>query len=459
MDRRSALFRGLEAYIRQVRPEFEEKLATLVQTPTVSVEPERKEDIERGARLAAEYLQDLGAQVEIVPTPGHPVVFGRLVTDAKNPTVTLYNHLDVQPADPEEWRTPPFTCVREDGRYFGRGTTDDKGPALTALLAARYAVENGVPLNIHFVWELEEEIGSPNFAHFLKAKRKELKTDSVLVSDTIWIARNRPTVPYGLRGLLGLTLTLETGTQDVHSGVTGGPARNPIGELCQLISQCYDARTGRVKIPGFYDDVRKVTRKELQNYLASGFDVRRFMRAHGLRSLRTTDPVRVVKGIMAEPTFEVHGIVGGYRGPGIKTIIPPRAEAKISIRLVPDQDAEKIFRLVSKFIASRNPDVVIRRAGTLRPYLGPFTGPYADAARRAMKFAFGREPAFTREGGSIGAVVTMQEYLRVPIIFLGLSLPEHGYHAPNENYDWGQASGGIRMFVHYFAEIAHLRRR
>ncbi|MCX7753271.1 MAG: M20/M25/M40 family metallo-hydrolase [Blastocatellia bacterium] len=458
MKKASALFRGLDAYIRSVREEFEEKLAALVEIPTVSVDPERKDDIERGARLAAEYLRELGATVEIVPTPGHPVVFGRLITDPKHPTVTIYNHLDVQPADPEEWRTPPFTFVREDGRYFGRGTTDDKGPALTALLAVRYAVENGVPLNVHFLWELEEEIGSPNFAHFMRKKRKQLRTDSVLVSDTIWIARNRPTVPYGLRGLLGLTLTLETGKKDAHSGVTGGPARNPIGELCQLICECYDPRTGRVKIPGFYDDVRKVTRRELENYLASGFDVRRFMRVHEFTSLRTTDPVRVVRGIMAEPTFEVHGIVGGYRGPGIKTIIPPRAEAKISLRLVPDQDVEKIFRLVSEFIRSKNPDVVIRRAGTLRPYLGPFTGPYADAARRAMKFAFGKEPAFTREGGSIGAVVIMEEYLRAPILFLGLSLPEHGYHAPNENYDWRQTAGGIKMFVHYFADISQLPR-
>jgi len=458
MEKTSALFRGLEAYIRHVRSEFEERLAALVETPTVSVDPERKGDIERGARLAAEYLRDIGASVEIVPTPGHPVVFGRLITDPRHPTVTIYNHLDVQPADPEEWRTPPFAFVREDGRYFGRGTTDDKGPALTALVAARYAVEHGVPLNVHFIWELEEEIGSPNFAHFMRGKRRELRTDSVLVSDTIWIAREKPTVPYGLRGLLGLTLTLETGKKDAHSGVTGGPARNPIGELCQLICECYDPRTGRVKIPGFYDDVRKVTRQEVENYLASGFSVRRFMRVHEFRSLRTTDPARVVKGIMAEPTFEVHGIVGGYRGPGIKTIIPPRAEAKISMRLVPDQDVEKIFRLVSEFIRSKNPDVVIRRAGTLRPYLGPFTGPYAEAARRAMKFAFGKEPAFTREGGSIGAVVIMEEYLRAPIIFLGLSLPEHGYHAPNENYDWAQTAGGIKMFVHYFADIARLGR-
>lgn len=446
----------LDSYIRNVRPEFEERLAALVEIPTVSMDPAHTGDIHRGADLAAQYLRDIGATVEIVKTPGNPVVLGKLMTGSKNPTVAIYNHLDVQPADPTEWKTPPFVFTREDARYLGRGTTDDKGPALTAMLAAFYAVKSGVPLNILFIWELEEEIGSPHFEDFVKTKRRELKVNSVLVSDTIWIARHKPAVPYGLRGLLGLTLTLETGKKDAHSGVTGGPARNPIGELCQVIAECFDARTGRVKIPGFYDDVRRPTKKEIENYLASGFNVRRFMKVHEFTSLRTTDPAKVVTGIMAQPTFEVHGIVGGYSGPGIKTIIPPRAEVKISMRLVPDMDADKIFRLVSRFIKKINPDVVIKREGTLRPYLGEFTGPYADAARRAMKFAFGKEPAFTREGGSIGAVVTMQEYLNVPIVFLGLSLPEHGYHAPNENFDWMQASGGIKMFVHYFNEISHL---
>jgi len=457
MNTTLGVFQNLEGYITTVQSEFEEKLAALVGIPTVSMDPTHKSDIQRGAELAAHYLKELGADVEIVKTPGNPVVLGKLITNPKNSTVTIYNHLDVQPADPAEWQTPPFTLTKEDGRYIGRGTTDDKGPALTALLAVRYAVENGVPLNVNFVWEFEEEIGSPNFEHFLKSKSKQLKSHSVLVSDTIWISRQRPAVPYGLRGLLGMTVTLQTGEKDAHSGVTGGPARNPIGELCQLICECYDPRTGKVKIPGFYKDVRKVTAKELQNYLASGFNVRRFTKVHGFKSLRTTDPARVLKGTMAEPTFEVHGIVGGYSGPGIKTIIPPRAEAKISMRLVPDMDGEKIFSLVSRFIKAKNPDVKIHREAMLRHYLGQFTGPYADAARRAMKFAFGKEPAFTREGGSIGAVVTMEKYLKVPIMLLGLSLPEHGYHAPNENYDWQQASGGIKMFVHYFAEIAELK--
>jgi acetylornithine deacetylase/succinyl-diaminopimelate desuccinylase-like protein len=451
------MFEGLDAYVNGVRQEFEERLGQFVEIPTISMDPDRKADIQRGADLGVEYLNAIGAQAEKVETPGNPVVFGKLIRDPNYPTVAIYNHLDVQPANEPEWRQEPFTFFNKDGRYEGRGSTDDKGPALTALMGVRYAVENGVPLNFKFLWELEEEIGSPNFEHFVKSKREELETDSVLVSDTIWISRGRPAIPYGLRGLMGFTLKLETGAKDAHSGVTGGAARNPIGELCKLINECYDATTGRVKIPGFYDDVKKAGSKEIENYLASGFSVPRFVKAHEFKSLRTKDPARVLRSIMAEPTFEVHGIVGGYTGPGVKTVIPPRAEAKISTRLVPNQNPKKILKLVKDFVKSKNPDVKVEHEATLEPYLGQFAGPYADAGRRAMKFAFGKEPAFTREGGSIGAIVTMEKYLRVPIVFLGLSLPEHGYHAPNENYDWGQASGGIKMFVKYFSEIAQLK--
>ncbi len=452
-----AALNGLDAYVQSVRPEFEEKLAQFVEVPTVSMDPERKPDIQKGAELAVQYLKAIGAKAEKVTTPGNPVVLGQLIQDPKYPTVAIYNHLDVQPANEPEWRQEPFTFFNKDGRYEGRGTTDDKGPALTALMGVRYAVENGVPLNFKFFWELEEEIGSPNFEHFMKNRLKDLGTDSVLVSDTIWISRGKPTMPYGLRGLMGFIVRLETGAKDAHSGVTGGAARNPIGELCKLIGECYDATTGRVKIPGFYDDVKKASKKEIDNYLASGFSVQRFVKAHEFKSIRSKDPARVLRSVMAEPTFEVHGIVGGYTGPGVKTVIPPRAEAKISTRLVPYQNPKKIFKLIKDFIKSKNPDVKVEHEATLEPYLGQFEGPYADAGRRSMKFAFGKEPAFTREGGSIGAIVTMEKYLRVPIVFLGLSLPEHGYHAPNENYDWGQASGGIKMFVKYFDEIARIK--
>lgn len=455
----SNFFDSLENYVNKSRGEFEEMLAKLIEVPTISMDPERKSDIRRGADLALDYLKKIGASAEKFETPGNPVVFGKLTTNENNPTVTIYNHIDVQPAQEPEWKRNPFTFYKENGRYEGRGTTDDKGPALTALLAARYAVENNLPINIHFIWELEEEIGSPNFEYFVDKKGNDLKTDSVLVSDTLWISRNKPSIPYGLRGLQGARLLLQTGQKDAHSGTTGGAARNPLGELCQLISQCYDARTGRVKIPGFYDDVARASSKEVQSFLDSGFNVNHFIKAHGFKSIRTKDTAKVIKSIWCEPTFEVHGLVGGYTGPGIKTVVPPRAEAKISMRLVPNQDTNKIFRLLRDFVKKQNPDVVVEREGALRPYLGQFSGPYADAARRAIEFGFGSTPAFIREGGSIGAVVTMQKKWRVPIMFIGLSLPEHGYHAPNENFDWGQASGGMKSFVKYFSEISSLEAR
>jgi acetylornithine deacetylase/succinyl-diaminopimelate desuccinylase-like protein len=290
----------------------------------------------------------------------------------------------------------------------------------------------------------------------MKKNFKRLGTKSIAVSDTIWISRGKPAVAYGLRGLVPMRLLLETGMKDVHSGLTGGAARNPLGELCQLIAQCYDGQTGQVHIPGFYDDVEKPTKAEITNFLASGFSVKNFKSAHEFRKIRSSDVADVVRRIWANPTFEVHGIVGGYIGPGVKTAIAPKAEAKVSMRLVPNQNPDKIFRLVRDFIKKRNPDVQVEPESFLRPFLGPNKGPYADAARDAMKTAFGKDPAFVREGGSIGAVVTMQKYLKAPIVFLGLSLPEHGYHAPNEYFDWQQASGGMRMFARYFSNIANM---
>ena len=458
MANQSSLYQDLNSYIENSRAEFEDKLAQLVEIPSISMDPDCAADIVRCGETAAQYLRELGAEVECVATPGNPVVFGSLVVDPQYPTVTVYNHMDVQPADASEWHKAPFTFFKDGDRYEGRGTTDDKGPALTAMLAVRYALAHNVPLNFKFIWELEEEIGSPNFAHFIKQNKARLATDSVLVSDTIWISRKQPAVPYGLRGLQTFIFKLQTHGKDVHSGLVGGVARNPIAELCKVIHECFDATTGRVKIKGFYHDVQPATEAEIANFVNSGFTAKAFQKAHELKSIRPHlhSDADVLEAFMAMPTFELHGIVGGYSGPGVKTIVPYRAEAKISTRLVPNQSPDKIARLVKDFVKQVNPDVKVEAIQKLEPFLGDFTGPYADAARTAVKFAFRKEPAFTREGGSIGAVVTMQKHLKAPITFLGLSLPEHGYHAKNENYDWGQTAGGVKMFVKYFEEIAQL---
>jgi acetylornithine deacetylase/succinyl-diaminopimelate desuccinylase-like protein len=440
------------------RERFERALKQFVEIPSVSSEPERHRDIRRCADLAAQTIREFGGEAKIIETAGLPIVHGRFDTHTGVPRVTVYNHLDVQPAsrETEPWDSDPFTFTKIGDRYFGRGTTDDKGPALTALWGIKAAREAGVPINMRVLWEFEEEIGSGSFEGAMRQHANDLATDSVLVSDTIWVARDRPACPAGLRGLAGFELSLETGETDQHSGVTGGAARNPLGELMKLVSEMYDATTGKVKIKGFYDDVERPTKKELREFAASGFSVKRFHKDHQFKSIRNKDPMDVMKRIWAMPTMEVHGVVGGYTGPGIKTVIPPNATVKVSCRLVPNQDPRKILKLVRKFVKQHNRDVVMIDEAVMQPYKAPVSGPLADAVRSAMKFSFGREPVFVREGGSIGAVVSMERFLKAPVMFLGLSLPEHGYHAPNENYDWQQASGGIVAFAKYFEEVSAL---
>ena len=446
----------LKNYAAGQRDAFERTLSELVEIPTVSVEPERKGEVHRGAEYAVRLFESMGAKATLYETKGHPIVYGRFDRGDGAPTITVYNHLDVQPAEGDDWKTQPFEFVKKGDRYYGRGTTDDKGPAITALFGAKYAWDHGVPANIHFLWEFEEEIGSPHFESTIAKEAKAFATDSVVVSDTVWVSRARPAQPAGLRGLQGLRFELQTGQTDQHSGTAGGAARNPVTELCQLVSECVDGKTGKVKIPGFYSDVVPPTKKELADLAGSGFTVSGFKKDHLYKKLRVEDPVEVMKRIWMMPTFEVHGIAGGYQGPGVKTIIPPKATAIVSCRLVPNMNPKKIVKIVTDFVRSKNPDVKVSAEHALPAYQGKTTGPYADAIRAAMKFGFGKEPVFVREGGSIGAVLSMEKVLKVPVFFLGLSLPEHGYHAPNENYDWSQAQGGMASFADYFRRVAEM---
>lgn len=451
--------KALTAWARQERHRFEDALKNLVEIPSVSADPAHHQDVRRCADAGAQLIRDFGGEATILKTDGHPIVHGRFKTSSKVPTLTVYNHLDVQPAsmETEPWRTEPFTFTKEGDRYYGRGTTDDKGPALSALWGIRAAREAGVPLNLNVLWELEEEIGSPNFESAIAKNARRLATDHIIVSDTIWVSRKQPACPAGLRGLQGFSLSLQTGETDQHSGVTGGGARNPLGELMQLVSEMYDARTGRVKIKGFYDDVETLSKEELRDFKNSGFTIKQFKKDHQFRSIRTDNVMDLMKRIWAMPTFEVHGLVGGYTGPGIKTVIAPNAEVKISCRLVPSQDPLKIQKLVKAFVKERSPDVKVEIDNQMWPYKAPTTGPLADAVKDAMKFSFGREPVFVREGGSIGAVISMEQILESPVMFLGLSLPEHGYHAPNENFDWQMASGGMVAFAKYFQNVSAIR--
>lgn len=444
----------LRDFATRHRPDFEHWLSELVNIPSVSVDPAHGADVRRCAETARDLLTSLGATAELIETGGHPLVHARLCDTPDRPTVTVYNHLDVQPADGDDWRTDPFHLTTDGDRYIGRGATDDKGPALTALLGAVAARDAGVPVNIAFLWELEEEIGSHHFEDALTRHRGKLRTDSIVVSDTIWITRGKPSSPAGLRGMQPFRLTLRTATTDLHSGITGGVVRNPLSELMQVVATCVDGRSGEVLIPGFYDEVEPLTAEQERAFLDSGFSVETFKRDHRVSSLRETDALEVMRRLWARPTFEVHGVVGGYTGPGVKAAIPPQAEVKLSCRLVPNMTCGGTLERIRAFIAERFPDVEVHAEAGLDPYKGHTSGPLADAVRSAYQFGFDAEPVFTREGGSIGAVPTMERVLGTPVVFLGLSLPEHGYHAPNEFFDWEQAAGGIAAFAHFFERVS-----
>lgn len=441
----------------RARDEYENYLRELVEIPTISNDPERKDDISRCASRATELIRQFGGEASILHSQnGTPFVHGTFSTYAKNPTVSVYNHLDVIPAskETEPWKTEPFVFTKNEDTYFGRGTTDDKGPALTALFSARMARKFEIPINIQFVWECEEEIGSPHFEEILKKAGRTARTDSVVVSDTMWLSRKRPTITAGLRGFLGVRFVLETAGTDQHSGDVGGAARNPIGELMALITEIYDPRSGEIHIPGFYKDVIAPTKSELKDFLDSGFTAAWFKKTYGLKSMRVDDSLEIMKRIWAKPTFEIHGVSGGYNGPGLKSIVPPSAEVKASFRLAPGQDPQKIVKLLRDFVSKKSPDVKLHIHPGSAAYLTQKTSPLADAAKKAVLFAFGKEPVFVREGGSIGSVISMQKILKCPVMFLGLSLPEHGYHAPNENFDWHQASRGMAAFLEYFNQLS-----
>jgi acetylornithine deacetylase/succinyl-diaminopimelate desuccinylase-like protein len=449
----------LISFANNHRSEYEDLLRRFVETPSVSVDPAHAADIQKAADLGLETIRKFGGEARFYhANKGNPIVHGVFGSDPDRPTITVYNHLDVQPAskETEPWNTEPFVMEQKGDTYYGRGTTDDKGPALSALYGARAALEANVSINIHFLWELEEEIGSPNFEEIIAKAAKELRTDSVVVSDTVWVSRQRPASSAGLRGLLGFILTLETGTTDTHSGEVGGAARNPVAELMKLACELYDPITGKVKIKGFYEDVIPPTKQELNDWANCGFTVKAFKKAHKLKKMRTEDSLEVMKRIWGRPTLEIHGLVGGYQGPGLKSIVPPRAELKASCRLVPGQDPKKIARAISATVKENNPDVKVQFESMAPAFRTVVDGPLPEAMKRAFKFAFKRDAVFVRDGGTIGAMTSIEKVLKCPVLFLGLSLPEHGYHAPNENFDWQQASGGMVAFAKYFEEVANL---
>lgn len=439
--------------IEKEKSQFLKDYKKIVDSPSVSSQSEHKKDIHETAEIAKNLLTEAGATVKIFETSGNPVVWARIENDPKAPTVAIYNHIDVQPAVNGEsgWTMDPFDLVEKNGRYYSRGSTDDKGPAMTAFWGARMAKDFGIKTNVEFIWELEEEIGSPNFHEAVDQIKKVTKADSVIVSDTIWLSADQPAMTKSLRGLLCFLLTLKTAGKDVHSGLCGGSAFNPITEICDIISKCVNSKTGEITIPGVEKTWEKPSQKLIQEFVDTGFSVKNFKDAHQLYKLRSEKVEDVVSAIWAKPTFEVHGIKGGYQGENVKTIVPNQVEAKLSMRMVPGQDPFKVFEYVQAYIKKLNPDCEVKMVeGVLQAFEATTGTEQNKKIQEAIEFGFGKKPVYAAEGGSIGAVVTMKEKLGVDVYFLGLSLPEDSYHGPNESFAWRQIEGGVKAFVKYF---------
>jgi acetylornithine deacetylase/succinyl-diaminopimelate desuccinylase-like protein len=454
--------RALEQYVTASEPWLRASLKTLVEHPTVSPGGGHEADIRRGAEAARDLIRALGGTAELIATDGTPAVWGGFTPPGARAALIVYNHLDVQPADLATWtRGEPFRFAVEPDQergflYCGRGATDDKGPALAALRAAAFAAEHGIPLAVRFLWETEEEIGSPHFAAVVNRIQAgghggDLDAgpapNAVIVSDSIWPSAAVPAMSTGLRGGLNGIFRLRTAAKEAHSGLTGGVARNPVRELCLLAAAIHGARF-------WHEGAIPPAPAELAGFAASGFDPAYFKRSFGLEKIETEVPLEMMLRTWARPTFELHGLTGGYTGPGVKTAVPKEAELKWSFRLVHGQDPADLEPRLRAFVAAVNPDVEIEITSRLAPYMSGLGGPAADAVRAGMTRAFGQEPVPVREGGSIGAVSIMTEMLGLPVAFLPLSLPEHGYHAPDEYFDWRQAAGGISAFVHAFAAYA-----
>ncbi|HZJ54122.1 MAG TPA: M20/M25/M40 family metallo-hydrolase [Myxococcaceae bacterium] len=435
------------------RAYFEDQLRTLVELPTISMDPARGPEAEACAEAALALIRHFGGTATLLRVGGKPYVHGRF-GDPDCPSVLVYNHLDVQPADEPEWKGEPFRMRIDGERYLGRGTTDDKGPALTCLLTIAHAVRRGSPLGFQLLWELEEEVGSPHFSELMREHRAAIgDVRAVLVSDTLWVSAEQPSMDVGLRGFQGLLLKLRTAEVDAHSGVVGGGGPNPLAGLVRVLAACFDASTGRILIPGVLEDVAPVSDAEMDLYVRSGFDVERFQSTYGFRRLLASTPREMLRRLWTGPTFELHGISGGYQGPGIKSIVPAWAEAKVSLRLVPNQSPAKVVESIRRFVAELDPLVEVVSLGSAPAFVTSVDAPECKAMDRAAERVLGKGLALTRGGGSIPAVAIMAEVLRAPVLLMGLSLPEHGYHAPNEFFDWTQARRGVELYASWFEEL------
>lgn len=456
-------------YIQQNKQRFLDELFEFLRIPSVSADPAFKNDVLAAAEWIKEKLLAAGMDsATIYPTKGHPIVFAEKIIDASLPTILVYGHYDVQPADPYElWETPPFeptirqTQIHPDGAIFARGSCDDKGQIYMHVKAIEAMLKhNELACNVKIMFEGEEEVGSEHLADFVKENKEKLTADIILISDTSIIANDIPSVETGLRGLSYMEVEVTGPNRDLHSGVYGGAVANPINVLCDMIASLHD-ENGKVTVRGFYDKVAELSKEEREALEAAPFDEEAYKKDLGIDAVSGEKGYTTRERASIRPTLDVNGIWGGYTGEGSKTVLPSKASAKISMRLVPNQDWEEISDLFAahfKAIAPATVKVKVSRHHGGQPYVTPTDSVGYKAAFLAMQEAFGKTPVPTRGGGSIPIVALFEKELGLKSILFGFGLDSDALHSPNEHYGLFNFYKGIEtipLFYKYFAELCH----
>ena len=446
-------------FINLNRDRYVEELKGYLAIPSVSALPEHAADVRRCAEWTRSELERVGMQnARLIETPGHPMVYADWLGAPGAPTILFYGHYDVQPVDPLElWISPPFEATVRDGELYARGAADDKGQVFMHLKAieAHITQTGRLPCNIKMFIEGEEEVGSSHLDDFVRAHKSELAADVVVISDSGMFDRGVPSICYALRGLAYFQLDLRGTTTDLHSGSFGGAVANPAMVLAQVLAQMKD-RSGRIKIPGFYDDVRELRAEERAEFRKLPFSETKYRKDLGAPKLFGESGYTTLERASARPTFEVNGLLAGFTGEGAKTVIPAVAMAKVSMRLVPDQTPDRVGDLFEAYLQKVVPKTVewkLTRMHGGKPWITEPDNRFVQAAARAIEQGFGKRPIFTREGGSIPVVSTFQEELGLPSVLFGVGLPDENAHAPNEKLDLANFHGGIIASACLYEEI------
>jgi acetylornithine deacetylase/succinyl-diaminopimelate desuccinylase-like protein len=447
-------------FIHTNRDRYVDELKHYLAIPSISALPQHAGDVQRCAEWTADQMRGIGLEhVSLVETAGHPVAYGDWLHAPGAPTMLLYGHYDVQPVDPVNlWESPPFEATIRDGEIYARGAADDKGQVFMHFKAieAHMKQQGRLPVNVKVIIEGEEEVGSVNLDRFVEARREQLTADVVVISDSAMFARGVPSICYSLRGLVYCQIDLRGTSSDLHSGIFGGAVANPNMVLAQMLAQLKD-RGGRVKIPGFYDAVRPLEDAERDAWKELPFNDRQYRKQIGAPKLFGESGYSTLERVWARPTLEVNGLLGGFTGEGAKTVIPAVAMAKVSMRLVPDQDPDVIAKLFEdhvRKIAPKTVEVTVTRMHGGHPWITSYDNPYIQAASRAIEQGFGKPPVFCREGGSIPVVFTFQKMLGLPSVLFGVGLPDENAHAPNERLDLGNFHNGIVASAILYDELA-----